>query len=120
MLIALVVDMQPPVGNYCRIRRRKCIEFRDSILYPILEWGLLKTESVVQIIEVFKSKNENISDASKILELALNLISKCLSFDFLGAAMENSSETQVTLLYLFFCYVVCCSNSLELDMFEAS
>ena len=40
--------MQPPLGNFDRVRRRKCISFRDRVLLGVFELGLWALEGSLQ------------------------------------------------------------------------
>ncbi len=89
ILDALVAEMNTPSGGYSLIAQRKtAVSFRDTSLLNVFNVGLA---SLRQLREgggagVPPGADERLTDA------AVGLVLKCLSFDFVGTSLDESSE----------------------------
>lgn len=81
ILNQLVCEMnQPNPGLPSTNHRRVACSFRDQSLFQIFQ---------ISITSLHQLKNDGIS---RLQELALSLALKCLSFDFVGTSVDESSE----------------------------
>ncbi|PIM98951.1 hypothetical protein CDL12_28559 [Handroanthus impetiginosus] len=81
ILNQLVSEMnQPNPGMPSSHHRRVACSFRDQCLFQIFQ---------ISLTSLHQLKNDGIS---KLQELALSLSLKCLSFDFVGTSIDESSE----------------------------
>ncbi|XP_071724978.1 uncharacterized protein [Rutidosis leptorrhynchoides] len=81
ILNQLVLEMnQPNPGLPTTHHRRVACNFRDQSLFQIFQ---------ISLTSLLQLKNDV---ASRLQELALSLALKCLSFDFVGTSIDESSE----------------------------
>jgi exportin-7 len=85
ILNQLVLEMnQPNPGLPSTHHRRVACNFRDQSLFQIFQ---------ISLTSLLQLKNDGIvTFASRLQELALSLALKCLSFDFVGTSIDESSE----------------------------
>jgi hypothetical protein len=85
ILNALVMEMNTPSGSYSLIVQRKtAVSFRDTALLSIFNIGLT---SLRQLREGTLPGSDE-----RLLEAAVNLVLKSLSFDFVGTSLDESAE----------------------------
>jgi exportin-7 len=88
ILNALVVEMNTPSGGYSLIVQRKtAVSFRDTALLNIFNISLT---SLRQLREGSTGLMPGPDD--RLTEMAVGLILKCLSFDFVGTSLDESAE----------------------------
>ncbi|KAA3481473.1 exportin-7 isoform X1 [Gossypium australe] len=85
ILNQLVSEMnQPNPGLPSTHHRRVACSFRDQSLFQIFQMSLTSLRHL--------QSDGNMLFASRLQELALSLAHKCLSFDFVGTSIDESSE----------------------------
>ena len=83
VLDALVQEMNTPSSGYSLIAQRKtAVSFRDTALLNIFTVGL----STLKQLREAASPDDHLTDA------AVSLVLKCLSFDFVGTSLDESTE----------------------------
>ncbi|KAL6495703.1 hypothetical protein OROGR_030266 [Orobanche gracilis] len=84
ILNQLVSEMnQPNPGLPSAHHRRVAISFRDHCLFQIFQ---------ISLTSLHQLKNDGYAAVSRLQKLALSLSLKCLSFDFLGSSIDESTE----------------------------
>ena len=82
VLNQLVAEMNQPIPGRSLTQHRKCaVNFRDLGLLSIFQTSLSSTK------EFMNSSNDD-----KLMEQAIALALKCLSFDFVGTSLDESNE----------------------------
>lgn len=83
ILNQLVAEMNAPTPGISLIQQRKTsMSFRDALLMNIFEISLT----------ALRQLHENQSVERKLKEQAINLVLRCLSFDFIGTSQDDSTE----------------------------
>ncbi|KAG2198377.1 hypothetical protein INT47_009782 [Mucor saturninus] len=89
ILSIMVQDINPPSFARSASKFRKAAgEFRDNQLLDVCETGFNTLEELVQHGIVFTSPNQE----QRLQEATLNLLVKCLSYDFNGTSVDESGE----------------------------
>lgn len=84
ILNQLVTEMNTPTSGYSLIQQRKtAMSFRDNLLQQIFQISL-------QALDQLHSDGRNAEDSLK--EQAIQLVLRCLSYDFVGTSQDDSAE----------------------------
>lgn len=80
---ALIQEMNTPAAGYSLVQQRKtAVAFRDSALLSVFSIGLASLRQM---------QSDPSSDAV-LLESAVTVVLRCLSYDFVGTALDESVE----------------------------
>lgn len=83
ILNQLVQEMNTPTSGQSLIQQRKTsMSFRDALLLHILQIGLT----------ALRQQHEARTGDDKLKELAVMLVQRCLSYDFVGTSQDDSAE----------------------------